>query len=349
MERLRRPTTAVSVPVPVLVSSMVSVMAERVGLMGLKSSLQHTQRLVGQLSARINKLHHEGNTLAAQEAENQRDARLQQLQSLEEKVPHETVKRHVIKHIHIGTKLGISRCISSPCIEDEIGYGFIVPFNDDGCSDDSGDVSGQSAHKDKLMHVAQTSYLKQGRYKVQYLYNTAVGEVTSAAELMDFPTITQCIAREGQELFMLIDSESLADLNDLSLGLYTRNITENQMVSNILRGGSCAYLKVFYVLFKKAAEYAPYGPLYMYFVATCVVKYAKFGWSLTPGPADLIRGSQTVREMAARILSSQYNPMFQPTHKMSAASFFQKDEYDRMVDSDEEVRSAMSALFHACP
>jgi len=41
--------------------------------------------------------------------------------------------------------------------------------------------------------------------------------------------------------------------------------------------------------------------------------------------------------------------MFQPTHKMSAASFFQKDEYDRMLDNDEEVRSAVSALFHACP
>jgi len=40
--------------------------------------------------------------------------------------------------------------------------------------------------------------------------------------------------------------------------------------------------------FKKSAEYAPgaysallrYGPLYMYFVAICVEKYAKFGWRL---------------------------------------------------------------------
>ena len=103
------------------------------------------------------------------------------------------------------------------------------------------------------------------------------------------------------------------------------------------------------VKFKKSAEYAPYGLLYMYFVATCVVKYAKFGCRLTPGPADLTRGSQAVREMAARILSSQYKPMFQPNHKMSAASFFQTDEYDRMVESGEEVHSAVSALFHACP
>jgi hypothetical protein len=101
--------------------------------------------------------------------------------------------------------------------------------------------------------------------------------------------------------------------------------------------------------FKKSAEYAPYGPLYMYFVATCVAKYAKFGGRLAPRPADLTRGSHTVKEMAARVLSSQYKSMFQPTHKMSAAAFFQKDEYDRMVDSDEEVRSAVCALLYACP
>ena len=101
--------------------------------------------------------------------------------------------------------------------------------------------------------------------------------------------------------------------------------------------------------FPKSAEYAPYGPLYMYFVATYVVKYAKFGWRLAPGAADLTSGSQSVKQMAARILSSQYKPMFQPTHKMSAAAFFQEDEYDRMVDSDEEVHSAVNSMFHACP
>ena len=66
---------------------------------------------------------------------------------------------------------------------------------------------------------------------------------------------------------------------------------------------------------KKSDEYAPYGLLYMYFVATCVAKYAKFGWRLTPGPEDLMLGSQTVRTMAVRILSTQYKPIFQPTHR----------------------------------
>ena len=103
------------------------------------------------------------------------------------------------------------------------------------------------------------------------------------------------------------------------------------------------------VNFKKSEEYAPYGLLYLYFIATCVAKYAKFGWRLFPGPEDLIRGSQNVKATAARILSSQYKPMFQPNDKMSAAAFFQKDEYDRMVSSNEDVRSAVSARFHACP
>ena len=75
-----------------------------------------------------------------------------------------------------------------------------------------------------------------------------------------------------------------------------------EQAENTLSASDRVWVKDFdsRVGFKKSAEYAPYGPLYMYFVATCVVKYAKFGWRLVPGPADLTSGSQTVKEMAAR-------------------------------------------------
>ena len=91
-----------------------------------------------------------------------------------------------------------------------------------------------------------------------------------------------------------------------------------EQAANTLNASDRVWVKDFdsRVGFPKSAEYAPYGPLYMYFVATCVVKYAKLRWRLTPAPADLTRGSQAVSQMAARILSSQYKPMFQPNHNM---------------------------------
>jgi hypothetical protein len=100
---------------------------------------------------------------------------------------------------------------------------------------------------------------------------------------------------------------------------------------------------------KKSSEYAPYGLLYLYFVATCVAQYGKFGWRLTPSSEDLMLGSQTVRNTAERILSTQYKSMFQPTHKRTAAAFFQEEEYDRMISNDESVHSAVSAGFVAWP
>jgi hypothetical protein len=141
----------------------------------------------------------------------------------------------------------MTRCISHPKFVDELSYGFITPFGDEEV-DDSSKRYTASSYTGMDNRVTNSTYLQQGQYKIEFLYNNSLGSVMSQVELMDFPTSTQCIIREGQELYMLIDRESLADLTKLGIGPYTRNATDIQNIQGIKSGKCWAFLKVFYVL-----------------------------------------------------------------------------------------------------
>lgn len=213
----------------------------------LKTSLVQTQKLVNSLTSRVKQLQMQGETVAATQAEMQRTERANEYKQIEERLRQSTINTHVIDHIYIGKKIIMTRCISKPRAANELAFGFILPFV--GIDTETETNSHDNVHyHGKDDKIERARYLNNGRYKIKCLYNNALGNVVSTAEMMDFTTASQCIIREGQELFMLLDKESLADLNRLLLGPYSRTTSEFQQIQSIREGKSWAFLKVFYVL-----------------------------------------------------------------------------------------------------